>query len=189
MNEKIKKLFKPPYIFILLGVIVLAIFMKNKNSGDVQSSYDEATQQGFDVFSLMEQFDSANEVLENYIDMNSENIQVISEKLDDNIIQLSDLIRTRDESLKEDIQDLKDDLDDRKTTVIPKAKPKVKTTSTKSKSKTVTVGTWGKDPISRTTLSGIAKNAGISLNKLLSLNPQYKSNPDLIHPGDKVKVS
>ena len=37
------------------------------------------------------------------------------------------------------------------------------------------------------TLSGIAKKYGMTLNKLLSLNPQIK-NPNLIYKGDKIRV-
>src|SRR5690606_37109476 len=35
-------------------------------------------------------------------------------------------------------------------------------------------------------LSAIAKANGISLARLLELNPQFRSNPDLIQPGQKV---
>jgi len=68
-----------------------------------------------------------------------------------------------------------------------------KTTSKKTTKKTtskkyVTVGTWGKDSIYKTTLSGIASKAGISLSSLLKLNPGIK-NPDLIYPGQKVRVA
>lgn len=38
-------------------------------------------------------------------------------------------------------------------------------------------------------LSGIASKNNISLSKLLSINPQFKSNPDLIYPGQKVLFS
>ena len=186
-KDTLKKLIKPPYIFILIGVVILAIFLKNKNSESGEIEETSTSGGNYDIFSAMETMDSANDVLKNLIDMNQENISVLTEKLDTNIIQLSDLIRTTDTKLTEGLDDLKHDLDDRQTTSITS-----KTTSnnsTKSKSKTVTVGTWGKDPISKTTLSGIAKDAGISLTTLLNLNPQYKSNPNLIHPGDKVKVS
>jgi len=182
-KEIFEKLLKPPYIFIVLGVIVLGIFLKNKNDNQVENeTYDTSTAQGFDTFGVMEQISTVSEILENYIDKNREDIQILNEKLDSDIIQLSDLVRTKDASLTKDIKELRDDLDDRKTTVIPKSTPK-------QTSKIVTVGTWGEDSISTTTLSGIAKNAGISLNTLLNLNPQYKNNPNLIHPGDKVKVS
>jgi len=38
------------------------------------------------------------------------------------------------------------------------------------------------------TLSKIAKANGMSLEELLELNPQLKQNPDLIHPGDEIKL-
>jgi hypothetical protein len=38
------------------------------------------------------------------------------------------------------------------------------------------------------TLSKIAKNAGLSLARLLELNPQFQPNPNLIHVGDKVRL-
>ena len=37
-------------------------------------------------------------------------------------------------------------------------------------------------------LSVIAKNHGISLKELLDNNPRFKSNPDLIPPGDQVYI-
>ena len=38
------------------------------------------------------------------------------------------------------------------------------------------------------TLSAIAVKYHITLNKLLALNPQIK-NPDLIYPGDSIRVN
>ncbi|MHA1827314.1 MAG: LysM peptidoglycan-binding domain-containing protein [Candidatus Heimdallarchaeaceae archaeon] len=38
-------------------------------------------------------------------------------------------------------------------------------------------------------LSKIAKEYGVSLGRLLDMNPELKNNPDLIHPGDKVVVA
>lgn len=38
------------------------------------------------------------------------------------------------------------------------------------------------------TLSGIAKEAGVPLNTLLELNPELKANPNLIKPGQQVKL-
>ena len=38
------------------------------------------------------------------------------------------------------------------------------------------------------TLSKIAKNAGITLARLLELNPQFQPNPNLIHIGDKIRL-
>lgn len=38
------------------------------------------------------------------------------------------------------------------------------------------------------TLSGIAKEAGISLAQLLELNPQYRTNPNIIKPGQSVAL-
>ena len=37
------------------------------------------------------------------------------------------------------------------------------------------------------TLGAIARKFNIALNKLLGLNPDIK-NPNLIHPGDKIRV-
>ena len=37
-------------------------------------------------------------------------------------------------------------------------------------------------------LSAIARDAGLSLDELLALNPQYRANPGLIHPGDVVVI-
>ena len=42
--------------------------------------------------------------------------------------------------------------------------------------------------ISGDTLSGIAKDAGKTLSQILELNPQYKNNPDLIKPGEDIKL-
>jgi hypothetical protein len=55
----------------------------------------------------------------------------------------------------------------------------------------VTVGTWGRDSIYITTLSGIASSNGISLSTLLGFpeNSGYRANPNLIHPGDRVRVA
>src|SRR5688572_19064293 len=38
------------------------------------------------------------------------------------------------------------------------------------------------------TLWQIAQQHGVSLQKLLDDNPQFKANPDLIHPGQGVKI-
>jgi hypothetical protein len=37
-------------------------------------------------------------------------------------------------------------------------------------------------------LSRIAKAHSLSLNAVLDANPQYKKNPDLIHPNDKITL-
>lgn len=42
--------------------------------------------------------------------------------------------------------------------------------------------------VSGDTLGGIAARHGLSLAQLLDKNPQYRANPNLIHPGDKVAV-
>lgn len=52
----------------------------------------------------------------------------------------------------------------------------------------VTVGHYGVDPISITTLSGIAAAHGTTVARLLQLNPQI-TNPDLIYPGERIRVS
>ena len=39
------------------------------------------------------------------------------------------------------------------------------------------------------TLSRIAQNNGMSLSQLLSLNPQYRSNPNLIRVGERINLS
>lgn len=36
------------------------------------------------------------------------------------------------------------------------------------------------------TLSGIARDAGVTLDQLLEANPQYKTNPNIIRPGQKL---
>jgi LysM repeat protein len=38
------------------------------------------------------------------------------------------------------------------------------------------------------TLGRIAKNAGISLARILELNPQFQPNANLIHIGDKIRL-
>jgi len=38
------------------------------------------------------------------------------------------------------------------------------------------------------TLSGIAKEAGASLAQILDLNPEFKANPNLIKPGQQIKL-
>lgn len=58
--------------------------------------------------------------------------------------------------------------------------------------KTVTVATWPGQAVGglaqwNTTLWGIAQHYHTSVPELLKLNPWIK-NPNLIHPGDKVKV-
>lgn len=42
--------------------------------------------------------------------------------------------------------------------------------------------------VSGDTLGGIAARHGLSLAQLLDKNPQFRANPNLIHPGDKVAV-
>jgi len=39
------------------------------------------------------------------------------------------------------------------------------------------------------TLSKIATIHGITLARLLELNPQFQANPNLIHPGEQVRVN
>lgn len=39
------------------------------------------------------------------------------------------------------------------------------------------------------TLSAIAQRSGMSLNDLLDLNPQYRANPNLIRPGEQIKLT
>ena len=52
----------------------------------------------------------------------------------------------------------------------------------------VTVGTWTPNPAWNTTLSGIAQHEGVTLTRIEQLNPQI-SNPNLIYPNERVKVS
>lgn len=49
----------------------------------------------------------------------------------------------------------------------------------------ITVTRW---PSQNSTLSGIAKSAGVSLAQVEQLNPQYKNNYNLIFAGQKVRV-
>lgn len=51
------------------------------------------------------------------------------------------------------------------------------------------VGTWGQDPVTKTTLWGIFKSHGLSLAQGLALpgNAKYRANPNLIHPNDMVQ--
>jgi LysM repeat protein len=62
-----------------------------------------------------------------------------------------------------------------------------KSTSSSTK-KYFTVGTWGKDSIYETTLSGIAVKFKTTVSNLLKLNPSIK-NPDLIYAGQKLRVA
>jgi hypothetical protein len=52
----------------------------------------------------------------------------------------------------------------------------------------VTVGHYGVDPLSITTVDGIAAAHGISEAQLLSLNPEI-TNPNLIFPGQQIRVA
>lgn len=183
-KETLQKLLKPPYIFILIGVVLLGFFLKSKNNESGEIEEVDSSGSNYDVFSGMENINSLNEIIGDIISENTTNMKILEDKLDTNVIQLGDLIRSTDSKLTEGLDDLKKDLDDRETTSITN-----KTTSSNASSSYITVGTWGKDPITKTTLSGIAKNAGITLDKLITLNPQYKNNPDLIKPGQKVRVS
>lgn len=65
----------------------------------------------------------------------------------------------------------------------PAAKPKATPTAKAPAPKTTTYTVKAGD-----NLSTIAARNGISLSKLLANNPQFKANPNLIHPGDKVKL-
>ena len=42
--------------------------------------------------------------------------------------------------------------------------------------------------VSGDTLSGIAARHGLSLEQLLAKNPQFRANPNLIHPGDRLEL-
>lgn len=42
--------------------------------------------------------------------------------------------------------------------------------------------------LARETLSGIAEANKVSLQSLLAANPQFRANPNLIHPGDQVRI-
>ncbi|MBD3363000.1 LysM peptidoglycan-binding domain-containing protein [Candidatus Dojkabacteria bacterium] len=42
--------------------------------------------------------------------------------------------------------------------------------------------------VSGDTLSSIAQRSGMTLEALLNLNPQFRDNPDLIFPGEKVHI-
>lgn len=43
--------------------------------------------------------------------------------------------------------------------------------------------------VSGDTLSGIAARHGMSLSRILDLNPKYRANPSLIHIGDRILIS
>lgn len=116
----------------------------------------------------------------------------LAEKIGEGIEGLGDIILEGQEAGFSNIQDILNNNEDAgvndndsETKDPPAPKPKPKPTK-----KYITVGVWGRDPISKTTLSGIASSNGISLSKLLSFteNAKYRKNPDLIHPGDKVRV-
>lgn len=67
------------------------------------------------------------------------------------------------------------------TKAAPKPAPKPA-----SSARYITVTPW---PSQNSTLSGIAKTAGKSLAQVEALNPQYKSNYNLIQAGQQVRVS
>jgi hypothetical protein len=78
------------------------------------------------------------------------------------------------------------------STPAPKPKPTPKPTPKPKPAtkKYVTVVKWKSSNTPwNSTLWGIANHYGISLSKLLSFpeNKKYRSNPNLIHPGDKVR--
>jgi hypothetical protein len=50
----------------------------------------------------------------------------------------------------------------------------------------ITVTRW---PSQNGTLTGIAQSGGISLAQVEAMNPQYKSNWNLIQPGQQVRIS
>ncbi len=54
-----------------------------------------------------------------------------------------------------------------------------------NKAQYIIVTRW---PSQNSTLSGIAKSAGVSLDQVERLNPQYKNNYNLIFAGQKVRV-
>jgi hypothetical protein len=64
------------------------------------------------------------------------------------------------------------------------------TTSTVTKQFVTVVKYTTKNPPWNSTLSGIAKKYNLTLSKLLAFseNAKYRSNPNLIHVGDKVRV-
>lgn len=78
------------------------------------------------------------------------------------------------------------------TTTTPTTKTTTKKTTTKKTTKKyVTVGKWkSPNPPWNSYLIGIAKHYNMSLAKLLSFpeNKKYRANPNLIHPGDRVRV-
>lgn len=194
MNKEVfQKLFKPPYIFIVFGVVLLAVIMIKKNQSDDSVTYDETSQtSGLDTYNLMEQFSTANEVLENIIGVNAENISILSEKLDTNIYQLTDLIRVNDENYQNDIAEIKENISSLNetftSTPVKQSTTSNKTTTTSKKYFTISEY-WTPQNTSRTTLSGIAQSHGLSLKEILNLNPSYKSNPNLVHVGDKIRVA
>ena len=72
------------------------------------------------------------------------------------------------------------------TTAIPKAKPK-KTLTQSQKDKIS--GTFRTITVQKNdNISTIAKRAGVSRATLEKLNPKVKKNPDLIYPGQKIRI-
>lgn len=69
---------------------------------------------------------------------------------------------------------------------IPEITPTPKTTSTSDA--TLSAGGSIREVKSGDTLSAIARDAGISLNDLLELNPQFQANPNLIRSGQSVNL-
>lgn len=74
------------------------------------------------------------------------------------------------------------------TSTSTKKKTSTKKSTTKSTKKYFKVGTWGKDSIYETTLSGIAVKFKTTVSKLMKLNPSIK-NPDLIYAGQRLRVA
>jgi hypothetical protein len=189
-NEIVQKLTKPPFIFILIGVVGFALYKASQNNVNIDDGYSSSSlntgvYSAEDVNAMFDSSYNANVALSQLIDQNTSGLSVLSEKLETTIFNLNDLVRQNNEDVQNSLSAIKNSV---KALSIDGTNTS-KVSSGTTKKSYVTVGTWGKDPTSKTTLYGIAENAGLSLKQILNLNPKYKSNPNLIYPGDKVRVA
>jgi LysM repeat protein len=181
--------FKSPIFKVLAigagGVGLIVLLSKNKSPVSQDPEEEKRT------IIYQNEGGYTTEDIQNY----TENLYYsLAEVVGEGIDSLGDTILDAQQSGFSNIQDIlnnnsdagiNDNDSETKDPPAPKPKPKPKPSK-----KYVTVGVWGRDSIYKTTLSGIASSNGISLSKLLSFseNAKYRKNPDLIHPGDKVRV-
>lgn len=185
INNSIQKLLKPPFIFIVIGVGVFAVIKAKSGSSEVTQdqstgNYSTGVYSAEDVSYMQDATFNAVDQLNKLIDLNSENLLVLSEKLDTSMTNLNDLIRTTDAETKKEIADIKSGKTTN-TTITPSTK-NVKVPEY------FTVQKWSSGNVKNSTLIGIGKQFGLSLNQVLDLNPQYKANPNKIKVGDKVRI-